>query len=76
MYAVPVYKFLQNERLVYAHKLLKDDNLSIMEISLVVEYTNPGRFAQLFKQKYEYLPSKFINFWFSYYTRILMTNLD
>lgn len=57
-FGIPVYGFLQQQRLKTAYNLLAQNDLNITEISLAVGYANPSHFAYLFKRHYGYSPSK------------------
>lgn len=57
-FGMPVYGFLQQERLKLAVKLLRQGELSVTEISLSIGYANPSHFAYLFKREYGHSPSK------------------
>ncbi len=57
-FGVPIYSFLQQERMNKALELLKIGNLSITDVSLIVGYANPSHFAYLFKRKYGKSPSQ------------------
>ncbi|NRA88132.1 MAG: helix-turn-helix transcriptional regulator [Rhizobiales bacterium] len=57
-FGIPVYSFLQQERLKLALELLQLGNLSVTEISLTVGYANPSHFAYLFKRQFGNSPLK------------------
>ena len=51
--------YLKKIRLEQASDLLKDTNLSVMDIALQVGYTDSDYFARLFKQQFFLSPSAF-----------------
>lgn len=57
-FGIPVYGFLQKQRLMAAYNLLKQSKQNVTEISLAVGYANPSHFAYLFKRQYGCTPSK------------------
>ena len=57
-FGIPVYGFLQAERLKAALKMLQHGELSVTEISLAIGYANPSHFAYLFKRQFGSTPSK------------------
>lgn len=57
-FGIPVYGFLQQERLKAAHILLEQRKQNVTEISLAIGYANPSHFAYLFKRQYGCSPSK------------------
>lgn len=57
-FGMPVYGFLQQERLKLAVELLRQGELSVTEISLAIDYANPNHFAYLFKRQFGQSPSK------------------
>ncbi len=56
-YGVPVYAFLQQARLAHARDLLTG-GMSVTEAALVVGYSNPSRFAQIFRREFGLRPSE------------------
>lgn len=59
-FGIPIYQFLQNERLAQAKKLLEQGDKKISNVSLSVGYANPSHFAYLFKRRFGISPSKII----------------
>ncbi|MGL1920233.1 MAG: AraC family transcriptional regulator [Hyphomicrobiales bacterium] len=57
-FGIPVYGFLQQERLKAAHIMLEQGKQNVTEISLAIGYANPSHFAYLFKRQYGCSPSK------------------
>lgn len=54
-----VYKYIKKEKLEKAKYLLKNTNMSILEISIEIGYENPSKFANLFKQYNHMTPLKY-----------------
>ncbi|PCE64077.1 helix-turn-helix transcriptional regulator [Sediminicola luteus] len=61
VFGVPVFKFLQNERLDTAHTLIQNHGMSIQEAAWQVGYDSLGSFSNAFSKKFGYRPSKLIN---------------
>ncbi len=59
MYKTTVFKYITNQRMILAKKLLANKNLTISEISSEVGYKNPQHFTVAFKRKYNMLPRDF-----------------
>ncbi|MGL1887594.1 MAG: AraC family transcriptional regulator [Reichenbachiella sp.] len=57
LFGVPVFKFLQNERLTKAHELIKTSNLSIQEAAWSVGYESLSSFSSAFQNKFGFRPS-------------------
>jgi AraC-like DNA-binding protein len=51
-YGLPIFQFLQNERLHLAKKLLQQPESKVVDVSLIVGYANPSHFAYLFKRQF------------------------
>ena len=58
LFGVPVFKYLQNERLTKAHALLRNQDLSIQETAWHVGYDSLSSFSNAFAKKYGYRPSE------------------
>lgn len=58
MFGMPVFKFLQNERLERAHQLLSNGNLPIQETAWMVGYESISSFSNAFTKKYGFRPSE------------------
>ncbi len=58
LFGVPVFKYLQNERLNKAHHLLRNDNLSIQEAAWQVGYDSLSSFSNAFSKKFGFRPSE------------------
>ncbi len=57
LFGVPVFKYLQNERLTKAHELLRSQE-TIQEIAWHVGYDSLSSFSNAFAKKYGYRPSE------------------
>lgn len=57
-FGVPVFKYLQNERLKKAHELIKVEQKTIQEAAWAVGYDSLGSFSNAFEKKYGYRPSQ------------------
>ncbi|MEM9340919.1 MAG: AraC family transcriptional regulator [Bacteroidota bacterium] len=57
LFGVPVFKYLQNERLTKAHKLLQTGNVTIQEAAWQVGYDSLSSFSNAFNEKYGFRPS-------------------
>ena len=58
LFGVPVFKFLQHERLNKAHELLMHRNLSIQEVAGLVGYESISSFSSAFLKKFGLRPSE------------------
>lgn len=58
IFGIPVFKYLQNERLSKAHKLLRNQDVSIQEAAWHVGYDSLSSFSNAFAKKYGYRPSE------------------
>lgn len=58
-YQTTIHQFLLDYRLEKAVELLKNDNLSIVEISITCGFQDPNYFSKAFKHKYHISPSKY-----------------
>ena len=58
LFGVPVFKYLQNERLSKAHKLIKDEKASVQEAAWHVGYDSLSSFSNAFSKKFGYRPSQ------------------
>ncbi len=58
LFGVPVFKYLQNQRLTKAHELLRDGNVSIQEAAWQVGYDSLSSFSNAFAKKYGFRPSE------------------
>ena len=58
LFGVPVFKYLQNERLNTAHKLLRNENVSIQEAAWHVGYDSLSSFSNAFSTKFGFRPSE------------------
>lgn len=57
-FGVPVFKYLQNERLKKAYNLIKNEQKTIQEAAWAVGYDSLGSFSNAFEKKYGYRPSR------------------
>lgn len=57
-FGVPVFKYLQNERLKKAYKLIKSEQKTIQEAAWAVGYDSLGSFSNAFEKKFGYRPSQ------------------
>lgn len=57
LFGVPVFKYLQNERLSKAHELLRHGDTTIQEAAWQVGYDSLSSFSNAFAKKYGFRPS-------------------
>ncbi len=57
-FGVPVFKYLQNERLKKAYDLIKKEEKTIQEAAWAVGYDSLGSFSNAFEKKFGYRPSQ------------------
>jgi AraC-like DNA-binding protein len=57
-FGVPVFKYLQNERLKKAYSLIKNEQKTIQEAAWAVGYDSLGSFSNAFEKKFGYRPSQ------------------
>ncbi len=57
-FGVPVFKYLQNERLKKAYNLIKNEQKTIQEAAWAVGYESLGSFSNAFEKKFGYRPSQ------------------
>ncbi|WP_109436727.1 MULTISPECIES: helix-turn-helix transcriptional regulator [Aquimarina] len=58
VFGVPVFKYLQNERLSSAHKLISENNATVQEAAWQVGYDSLSSFSNAFAKKFGYRPSQ------------------
>lgn len=58
LFGVPVFKYLQNERLSKAYELLRNGETSIQEAAWHVGYDSLSSFSNAFSKKYGFRPSQ------------------
>jgi AraC-like DNA-binding protein len=58
LFGVPVFKYLQNERLKTAHNLIRNQQASVQEAAWHVGYDSLSSFSNAFEKKYGYRPSQ------------------
>ncbi|MEY8849230.1 helix-turn-helix domain-containing protein [Psychroserpens sp. XS_ASV72] len=57
-FGVPVFKYLQNERLKKAYNLIKNEKKTIQEAAWAVGYDSLGSFSNAFEKKFGFRPSQ------------------
>ena len=57
-FGVPVFKYLQNERLTSAHKLIREKEVTVQEAAWQVGYDSLSSFSNAFAKKFGYRPSQ------------------
>ncbi len=65
LFGVPVFKYLQNERLKKAHELLSNSEMNIQEVSWYVGYESVSSFSNGFLKKFGVRPSEIKKQFFS-----------
>ncbi|WP_282162423.1 helix-turn-helix domain-containing protein [Ulvibacterium marinum] len=58
IFGVPVFKYLQNERLASAHKLISENEATVQEAAWQVGYDSLSSFSNAFAKKFGYRPSQ------------------
>lgn len=58
LFGVPVFKYLQQERLNKAHELLRNDDLTVQEAAWHVGYDSLSSFSNAFAKKFGFRPSE------------------
>lgn len=58
LFGVPVFKYLQNERLKTAHELIRNQDATVQEAAWHVGYDSLSSFSNAFEKKYGYRPSQ------------------
>ncbi|WP_350291470.1 AraC family transcriptional regulator [uncultured Croceitalea sp.] len=58
IFGVPVFKYLQNERLTSAHKLISENEATVQEAAWQVGYDSLSSFSNAFAKKFGYRPSQ------------------
>ncbi|MBS4536295.1 helix-turn-helix transcriptional regulator [Clostridium sp. D2Q-14] len=56
-----VYHYILNIRMKKAEEMLKNSEMSVLEIAHDVGYDNPSKFSKIFKRKYRCTPLKYRN---------------
>ncbi len=59
IYKTSIFKYITDQRMILAKKLLTNSSLTISDISSEVGYKNPQHFTVAFKRKYNILPRDF-----------------
>ena len=57
-FGVPVFKYLQNERLTLAHKMIRNQEATVQEAAWNVGYDSLSSFSNAFEKKFGYRPSQ------------------
>lgn len=58
LFGVPVFKYLQNERLTLAHKMIRNHEMTVQESAWHVGYDSLSSFSNAFEKKFGYRPSQ------------------
>jgi AraC family transcriptional activator of pyochelin receptor len=58
LFGVPVFKYLQNERLTQAHDMIKNNDATVQEAAWHVGYDSLSSFSNAFSKKFGYRPSE------------------
>ncbi|MDT0607034.1 helix-turn-helix domain-containing protein [Croceitalea rosinachiae] len=58
IFGVPVFKYLQNERLTSAYKLISENEATVQEAAWQVGYDSLSSFSNAFAKKFGYRPSQ------------------
>jgi len=58
VFGVPIFKYIQNERLQKAHQLLSKKNMAVQEVAWYVGYESLSSFSNAFVKKYGFRPSE------------------
>lgn len=58
LFGVPVFKYLQNQRLILAHKLIRNQEATVQEAAWQVGYDSLSSFSNAFEKKFGYRPSQ------------------
>ncbi len=58
LFGVPVFKYLQNERLTKANALLREQDMTIQEVAWQVGYDSLSSFSNAFSKKFGFRPSE------------------
>jgi AraC-like DNA-binding protein len=58
VFGVPVFKYLQNERLNTAHGLIRDGRMTVQEAAWEVGYDSLSSFSNAFARKFGFRPSE------------------
>ncbi|WP_411895611.1 helix-turn-helix domain-containing protein [Winogradskyella sp. A2] len=58
LFGVPVFKYLQNERLTLANKMIRNEEATVQEAAWHVGYDSLSSFSNAFEKKFGYRPSQ------------------
>ncbi len=58
LFGVPVFKYLQNQRLTIAHKMIRNQDATVQEAAWHVGYDSLSSFSNAFEKKFGYRPSQ------------------
>ncbi|WP_026087714.1 helix-turn-helix transcriptional regulator [Chlorogloeopsis fritschii PCC 9212] len=60
LFGTTVFGYLCDRRMEYAQKLLRQGNLTVIEVANIVGYSNPGHFAAAFKRRFCITPKQYL----------------
>jgi AraC-like DNA-binding protein len=60
MFGIPVFKYLQEERLTKAHSLLRQGEMTVQEVAWFVGYESLSSFSNAFNKRFGHRPSEII----------------
>jgi AraC-like DNA-binding protein len=58
LFGVPVFKYLQNERMIRAHELIRSNRATVQEAAWQVGYDSLSSFSNAFTKKFGFRPSE------------------
>jgi AraC family transcriptional activator of pyochelin receptor len=61
MFGIPVFKYLQEERLTKAHSLLRQGEMTVQEVAWFVGYESLSSFSNAFLKRFGFRPSDVLN---------------
>jgi AraC family transcriptional activator of pyochelin receptor len=61
MFGIPVFKYLQEERLTKAHSLLREGEMTVQEVAWFVGYESLSSFSNAFLKRFGFRPSDVLN---------------
>jgi len=59
LYDSTIFKYLREERMEKAAKILRESNKNVAEVANLVGYSNPSHFARAFKDRHGILPKRY-----------------
>ncbi|MBI1343734.1 MAG: helix-turn-helix domain-containing protein [Terrimonas sp.] len=60
MFGLPVYRYFQKSRMIYARSLMVNKKLSIKEVGAMSGYSNMSHFSAAFKKEFGILPKEYL----------------